>query len=72
MEKSTWGGSREGSGRPAKDDKKVSVSISLTPEELLSLDELCQEFSVSRSAAVGILVLQRSEKNRRLRSRKKC
>ncbi|EFS20839.1 hypothetical protein FSBG_00336 [Fusobacterium gonidiaformans 3-1-5R] len=39
MTENTWGGKREGSGRKAKENKKITKSFVISPELLKKLEE---------------------------------
>ncbi|KYM44089.1 hypothetical protein [Fusobacterium necrophorum] len=48
MTENTWGGKREGSGRKAKENKKITKSFVISPEILKKLEEKYPEKSFSR------------------------
>lgn len=54
MTEGNWGGYRPGSGRPMKgDEKRVTVSFTVTPSQVQFLDDLAAQRGVSRSDALG-------------------
>ncbi|MBM3270041.1 MAG: hypothetical protein FJZ01_20595 [Candidatus Sericytochromatia bacterium] len=52
-----WGGPRPGSGRPAlSGERRVTVSVNLTPTLRDWLDGLAGEWDVSRSEALAVIL----------------
>lgn len=51
-----WGGKREGAGRPAVENKKVSFTVRLDPETVRRIQIEAERLGVSRGKALDLMI----------------